>query len=263
MGRLDSLDFTLRIGRKEYEERLAVAQRRLLQLRLHIGGQMGSGEIGPGLLFVFEGSDAGGKGGTIKRLVEPLDPRHYRVSSFAKPTFDEKRHPFLWRFYPYVPGLGGMSVFDRSWYGRVLVERIEGFATESQWGRAYEEIVQFERANALEGVIIVKCWLQISDDEQLRRFEDRQNDPLRRWKITEEDWRNRTKAKEYLIAAEDMFERTDHDLAPWDIFSGEHKRLARVQVLETAIQRVEQGMLRWGMPVPTTDLHSADFHSMD
>ena len=195
MGRLDSLDLTQRIGRKEYEDRLAVLQRRWLHLRLHLGGQMGTGELGPGLLFVFEGSDAAGKGGAIKRLVEPLDPRHYRVSSFAKPTFDEKRHPFLWRFSPYVPGLGGMSVFDRSWYGRVLVERIESFATHDQWSRAYEEIVQFERANALEGVIIVKFWLQISPEEQLSRFEDRQNDPLRRWKITDEDWRNRTKAE--------------------------------------------------------------------
>ncbi|MEY2553823.1 MAG: AMP-polyphosphate phosphotransferase [Ilumatobacteraceae bacterium] len=258
MGRLESLDLTQRLGRKEYEERLTAAQRRLLQLRLHVGGQMGSGELGPGLLFVFEGSDAAGKGGAIKRLVEPLDPRHYHVSSFAKPTFDEKRHPFLWRFYPYVPGLGGMSVFDRSWYGRVLVERIEGFATNDQWGRAYEEIVQFERANALEGVIIVKCWLQISVEEQLRRFEDRQNDPLRRWKITEEDWRNRTKASEYSVAAEEMFERTDHELAPWDIISGENKRLARVQVLEMAIQRVEQGMARWGTPVPPAELLPSD-----
>ena len=146
-----------------------------------------------------------------------------------------------------------MSVFDRSWYGRVLVERIEGFATEDQWLRAYEEIVQFERANALEGVIIVKFWLQISLEEQLKRFEDRQNDPLRRWKITEEDWRNRTKAAEYVIAAEEMFERTDHHLAPWDVISGENKRLARVLVLETSIQRIEQGMARWGMQVPAAD----------
>ncbi|MEP7113376.1 MAG: UDP-galactose-lipid carrier transferase [Ilumatobacteraceae bacterium] len=257
MGRLDSLDLTQRLARKEYEERLVASQRRLLHLRLHVGGQMGDGDLGPGLVFVFEGIDAAGKGGAIKRLVEPLDPRHYRVSSFSKPTFDEKRHPFLWRFYPYVPGLGGMSVFDRSWYGRVLVERIEGFATEEQWSRAYEEIVQFERANALEGVIIVKFWLQISAEEQLKRFEDRQNDSLRRWKITEEDWRNRTKADDYLLAAEEMFERTDHHLAPWDVISGENKRLARVQVMETAIHRVEQGMIRWGMVVPAVDELSA------
>jgi polyphosphate kinase 2 (PPK2 family) len=253
MGRLDDLDLTPRLAAKDYDKRLAAAQRRWLQLRLHIGGQMGSGDLGPGILLVFEGSDAAGKGGAIKRLVEPLDPRHYRVTSFAKPTFDEKRHPFLWRFYPYVPGLGGMSVFDRSWYGRVLVERIEGFATDDQWGRAYDEIVNFERANVLEGVIIVKCWLQISADEQLRRFENRLHDPLRRWKITDEDWRNRDKADQYAVAIEDMFERTDHDLAPWDVISGEQKRFARVQVLETAIRRVEEGMQRWGMAVPSAD----------
>ncbi len=253
MARLDMLDLTPRLGRKEYEKELAALQRRWLQLRLHVGGQMGTGELGPGLLFVFEGSDAAGKGGAIKRLVERLDPRHYRVSSFAKPTFDEKRHPFLWRFYPYVPGHGGMSVFDRSWYGRVLVERVEGFATDEEWGRAYEEIVNFEHTNSLEGVIIVKFWLQISAEEQLRRFEDRQNDPLRRWKITDEDWRNRKKADQYALASEEMFERTDHHLAPWDLISGEQKRHARVQVLATAIKRVEQGMERFGTPVPPSD----------
>jgi polyphosphate kinase 2 (PPK2 family) len=253
MGRLDTLDLSGRLGRKDYARELAVLQRRWLQLRLHIGGEMGSGDLGPGLLFVFEGSDAAGKGGAIKRLVEPLDPRHYRVTSFAAPTYDEKRHPFLWRFYPYVPGRGGMSVFDRSWYGRVLVERVEGFASVQEWSRAYEAIVNFERTNSLEGVIIVKFWLQISPEEQLRRFEDRQNDPLRRWKITEEDWRNRKKADQYATAAEEMFERTDHHLAPWDLVSGEQKRHARVQVLATAIKRVEQGMERWGMPVPSID----------
>ena len=250
MGRLDALDLTPRVGRKEYDERLGAAQRRWLQLRLHIGGQMGSGELGPGLLFLFEGSDAAGKGGAIKRVVEPLDPRHYRVSTFAAPTYDEKRHPFLWRFYPYVPGLGGMSVFDRSWYGRVLVERVEGFATKAQWGRSFEEIVNFERMIVLEGVILVKIWLQISSEEQLRRFKERQSDPLRQWKITDEDWRNRTKADAYAVAAEEMFERTDHHLAPWDLVAGEQKRYGRVKVLETIIQRVEGGMERWGMPVP-------------
>src|SRR6188508_89286 len=161
MTRLERLDLTPRLGRKEYQDRLVAGQRRWLQLRLHIGGQMGSGELGPGLLFVFEGSDAAGKGGAIKRLVEPLDPRHYRVTSFAAPTYDEKRHPFLWRFSRYVPGLGGMSVFDRSWYGRVLVERVERFATVEQWSRAYEEINDFERGLALEGTILVKFWLHL------------------------------------------------------------------------------------------------------
>jgi polyphosphate kinase 2 (PPK2 family) len=250
MGRLDALDLNARLGREEYEGRLLEAQRRWLQLRLHLGGEMGTGELGPGLLFVFEGSDAAGKGGAIRRIVEPLDPRHYRVSSFAKPTFDEKRHNFLWRFFPSVPGLGGLSLFDRSWYGRVLVERIEGFATTDQWSRAYEEIVAFERMIVLEGVILVKFWLQISPEEQLRRFESRQNDPLRQWKITEEDWRNRKKLAEYTLAAEEMFERTDHHLAPWELISGEQKRHARVAVLERIIKRVEQGFARWGWDVP-------------
>jgi len=250
MGRLDTLDLSPRLARKDYDERLLDAQLRWLQLRLHLGGEMGTGELGPGLLVVFEGSDAAGKGGAIKRLVEPLDPRHYRVTSFAKPTFDEKRHSFLWRFFPYVPGLGGMSVFDRSWYGRVLVERVEGFATTDEWKRAYEEIVGFERMTATEGVILVKFWLQISAEEQLRRFEGRENDPLRKWKITDEDWRNRKKADQYAVAAEEMFERTDHHLAPWDIVSGEQKRHARIAVLETLIKRVEQGFARWGWPVP-------------
>jgi polyphosphate kinase 2 (PPK2 family) len=250
MGRLDGLDLTAKLSRAQYDERLVELQRRWLQLRLHIGGQMGTGDLGPGLLFLFEGSDAAGKGGAITRLVEPLDPRHYRVTSFAAPTYHEKRHPFLWRFYPYVPGLGGMSVFDRSWYGRVLVERVEGFATVDQWGRAFEEIVSFERMIVSEGVIVVKFWIHISSEEQLRRFEDRERDPLRRWKITDEDWRNRDKADAYLEAAEEMFERTDHHLAPWNLVSGENKRYARVRVLELAIWRVEHGMTRWGLTVP-------------
>ena len=244
MRRLEALDLTLRLGKSEYEERLVAAQRRTLELRLLLGGQLG-GDIGPGLLVVFEGSDAGGKGGAIKRVVEHLDPRHYRVSAFAKPTTDEKRHHFLWRFYREIPGLGGMSVFDRSWYGRVLVERVEGFASAEQWGRAYDEILQFERTLVLEGVILVKFWLQISPEEQLTRFTARAGDPLRAWKLTDEDWRNRDKADQYADAAEDMLRLTDHDLAPWDLIEAEQKRYARVKVLETLNARIEQGIARW------------------
>jgi len=250
MSRLADLDLDQRISTKVYDQRLELAQRRLLQLRLHLGGQMGTGELGPGLLVVFEGRDAAGKGGAIRRMVEPLDPRHYRVSSYAKPTYDEKRHHFLRRFYRELPGLGGMAVFDRSWYGRVLVERIEGFATTEQWGRAYEEIVSFERTLALEGLILVKFWLHISDDEQLKRFERRASDPLRRWKITDEDARNRKRNPDYDVAAEEMFERTDHRLAPWDLVGANQKRHARVQVIETLNERIVAGMARWGTPVP-------------
>ncbi len=253
MGRLDQLDLSAQIGNNEYEERLYKAQRKLLAIRLELGGHLEDSHLGPGVLVVMEGSDAGGKGGAIKRIVEPLDPRHYRVSAFAKPTFDEKRKHFLWRFWTEVPGLGGFALFDRSWYGRVLVERVEGYATKAQWQRAFDEIVQFERNLVLEGVIIVKFWLQISPDEQLKRFEKRENDPLRRWKLTDEDWRNRDKIDLYDAAVEDMFDKTDHDLAPWHIVSGEQKRHARVEILETLIDRIESGVEAFENPVPDDD----------
>jgi polyphosphate kinase 2 (PPK2 family) len=202
------------------------------------------------LLVVLEGPDAAGKGGAIKRIVENLDPRHYTVRSFSAPTPDEKRHHFLRRFFREIPGLGGMCVFDRSWYGRLLVERVEGYATAEQWQRAFEEIVAFERTLVLEGLILVKFWLHISDAEQLARFNGRQADPLKRWKLTDEDWRNREKTRLYAEAAEDMFARTDHDLAPWDLIAAEQKRFARVAVLERLGLRIEEGMRRWGVDVP-------------
>jgi len=253
VGRLDALDLTAKLPREEYEQRLLVAQRKLLALRLQMGGLLEGSDLGPGVLVVMEGSDAGGKGGAIKRIVQPLDPRHYRVSAFAKPTFDEKTKHFLWRFWKEVPGLGGMALFDRSWYGRVLVERIEGYASKQQWKRAYDEIVQFERNLVLEGVIIAKFWLQISPDEQLKRFEKRGDDPLRRWKLTDEDWRNRDKIELYDAAVEDMFDKTDHDLAPWHVVSGEQKRWARVQVIETLVEQIEAGLAAYDTPIADDD----------
>src|SRR4051794_41351577 len=193
MGRLDDLDLSARLKKKEAAERLDAAQERLLALRLVLGGLVGDRGIGPPVCVLFEGWDASGKGGAIKRLVTELDPRHVRVVQFAAPTYDEKRHHFLWRFWPKLPGWGGMSVFDRSWYGRVLVERVEGFATREQWLRAYDEINSFERSLSDEGMILVKLWLHISDEEQLKRFQRRETDPLKAWKLTDEDWRNREK----------------------------------------------------------------------
>ena len=245
MGRLDEIDLSAKLSTDEYEKRLAAAQERFLELRLRLGGQIGDGGIGPGLLVVLEGSDAGGKGGAIKRVVERLDPRHYSVYSYAKPNDREKRHHFLWRFWTKVPGLGGMCLFDRSWYGRLLVERVEKFATVEQWTRAYDEIVQFERSMVMEGVILVKFWIQVSPEEQLRRFESRQSDKLRTWKLTEEDWRNRDKTEQYNEAIEEMFLRTDHDLARWNLVSGENKKWARVTILETLCDRVDEGLERW------------------
>jgi polyphosphate kinase 2 (PPK2 family) len=248
--RLASVDLSLRLAADEEAEQLARAQHRILHLRLITGGQLGDGRLGPPVCVVFEGWDASGKGGAIKRLVAPLDPRHVRVAQFGAPSSDELRHHFLWRFYPSLPGWGGMAVFDRSWYGRVLVERVEKLATEEQWNRAYEEIKQFEWSLAEEGMILIKIWTHISPDEQLKRFEARQNDPLKRWKLTEEDWRNREKWSQYEEAVEDMLVHTDQPTAPWDVVSAEQKRYGRVAVLRTVIERMEAGMRRWGIEVP-------------
>jgi AMP-polyphosphate phosphotransferase len=255
MGRLDALDLTKSLSREEEERGLDRAWKRLAQLRLTLGGQIGDRRIGPPLCVLFEGWDAAGKGGAIKRLVSPIDPRHVSVVQFAAPTADEKRHHFLWRFWPSLPGWGGMVVLDRTWYGRVLVERVEGFATREQWLRAYDAINSFERGLTDEGMILVKLWLHISAEEQLERFQDRQQDPLKSWKLTEDDWRNRERRPEYLDAIEDMLARTDQPLAAWDLIEAESKRYARVKVIETVCARIEEGMRRWGMepPAPLPD----------
>jgi len=253
MAELEDVDLSLQLSRSEEQVRLVEGQRRLLELRLVNGGQLTGGKLGPPVCILFEGWDASGKGGAIKRLLAPLDPRHVRVASFAAPTPDEKRHHFLWRFYPVLPGWGGLAVLDRSWYGRVLVERVEGFATEEQWGRAYEEITNFERSLALEGMVLIKVWMHISHDEQLRRFERRQADPLKEWKLGPEDWRNREKRGVYEAALRDMLSLTDHELGPWDVVPAEDKRYARVCVLETVIARVEAGMRREGVEPPAVD----------
>jgi AMP-polyphosphate phosphotransferase len=251
MGALDELDLSQKLSREDEAERLEGARRRLTQLRLTLGGLIGSGELGPPVCVLFEGEDASGKGGAIRRLVSELDPRHVRVVQFAAPTHDEKRHHFLWRFFPSLPGWGGMAVFDRSWYGRVLVERVEGFATREQWMRAYDEINGFERSLAAEGTILVKFWLHISADEQLKRFKRREKDPLKAWKLTDEDWRNREKRDEYKQAVEDMVARTSIEPhAQWHLIPAESKRYARVAVIDTVIAEIEAGMRRHGLEAP-------------
>ena len=253
MSRLAKVDLSAKLPRKKALARLEAAQLRLLRLRLILGGQVGDHRIGPPLCVVFEGWDASGKGGAIKRLVGPLDPRHVRVAQFAAPTYDEKRHHFLWRFWPVLPGWGGMAVLDRSWYGRVLVERVEGFATKEQWTRAYDEIVEFERTITAEGMIVVKFWLHVSEKEQLRRFRSRAGDPLRSWKLTDEDWRNREKRPRYEAAVEDMLRRTDHPRAPWLVIPGDDKKLARVLVVEAVCRAVEQALTARGYDLSEAD----------
>jgi AMP-polyphosphate phosphotransferase len=250
VGKLDELDLSLSLSREEEAKRLSAAQNRLLELRLVLGGLIGDQGLGPPLCIVFEGWDASGKGGAIRRLVASLDPRHVRVKQFAAPTPDEKRHHWLWRFWPALPGWGGMAVFDRSWYGRVLVERVEGYAEEAAWRRAYEETRDYEQMLVAEGMVLVKLWLHVSDAEQLERFEKRAKDPLKAWKLTDEDWRNREKRADYELAIEDMLAETSTTFAPWTLVEADSKRYARVKVVETVIAAAEDGMRRHGMKVP-------------
>ena len=253
MGRLDEVDLSVDYPKGKALKKLARAQARLTALRLTLGGQLGSGELGPPVLVLMEGWDASGKGGAIKRLVFPLDPRHVRVAQFAAPTPDELRHHFLWRFQSALPGWGGMAVLDRSWYGRVLVERVEGLTEKKVWKRAYREISGFEEGLADEGAVIIKFWLHISPEEQLKRFEAREKDPFKQWKLTDEDWRNRKRRPEYEEAVEEMLDRTDTEMAPWFVIPGESKRYARVAVIETVNARIEAGMKRWGIEPPALD----------
>ncbi|NJK91693.1 MAG: UDP-galactose-lipid carrier transferase [Blastochloris sp.] len=226
MGLLDSLDLTKQIEEKsEYKEKLQkyqlellMLQRKLLESRLNV-------------MMVFEGPDAAGKGGVIKRFNEHLDPRHIRVYSTVKPTNEELRHHYLWRFWTKTPGQGEIAIFDRSWYGRVLVERVEGFATKTEWKRAYEEINQWEKTMVDNGTILLKFYLQITKEEQLIRFKKREEDPYKRWKINDEDWRNREKWALHNEAAEEMFEKTSPGHAPWHLVEGNFKWHARVKVL--------------------------------
>ena len=244
MSRLDALDLSLKLSRAQEEERLDAAQRRLLELRLALAGVTGEGVPGPGVCVLFEGWDAAGKGGAIKRLVARLDPRHVSVATFAAPSEHELRQHFLWRFGPALPARGEMTVLDRSWYGRVLVERVEGLADEAVWRRAYEEIAGFERALALDGTVLIKFWLHISSDEQLRRFEARAADPLKSWKLTDEDWRNRDRRADYEAAVEDMLRWTDLPHAPWHLVEADSKRYARVRVAETVVGELERALAR-------------------
>lgn len=254
MGGLVDCDLTFHIPKREAEERIQRAQRRLLLLRLIAGGIFDrSGVLGPPVCVVFEGWDASGKGGAIRSLVTPMDPRHVRVVGIAAPTYDEKRHHFLARFWPLLPGWGGMTVLDRSWYGRVLVERVEGFATTDQWQRAYDEINDMETTLVDEGMVLIKFWMHVSDAEQLTRFKERDREPLKRWKLTAEDWRNREKRDLYEAAVDEMLARTDRPKAPWTVVPGEDKRTGRVIVLERVNAILEEALRERGLAIPDLD----------
>ena len=194
------------------------------------------------LVAAFEGNDAAGKGGSIRRVTGAIDPRRFKVHSVAAPTDEEKARPYLWRFWRRIPGKGDVAVFDRTWYGRVLVERIEGFCSEADWIRAYDEINDFEEQLVAEGIVLVKFWLAISKDEQLRRFKEREKTPYKRYKITDEDWRNREKWDAYRIAVGDMIDRTSSEYAPWTLVESEDKNYGRVKILATICDRLEAAL---------------------
>jgi len=194
------------------------------------------------MVLVFEGWDAAGKGSAIRRVTQAMDPRLYRVVGIAAPTDEERAQHYLWRFWRHLPRAGHTTLFDRSWYGRVLVERVEQFATAAQWGRAYNEIVDFEEQLTEAGIVVCKFWLHISPEEQLRRFKERQTVDYKNYKITEEDWRNREKWPDYARAVEEMVERTSTEFAPWTVVAGNNKKFARVQILRTITDRLEAAL---------------------
>ena len=233
-GVLSGIDLSKSLTEEEYKTRLKKLQKRLAELhselyRLRIPVVIG-----------FEGWDAGGKGGAIKRLTSNLDPRGYRVNPTAAPNDIEKVHHYLWRFWNSVPKAGHIAIFDRTWYGRVMVERIEGFCSEAEWRRAYQEINEMESHMANAGAVVLKFWLHIDKDEQERRFRERQANPAKQWKITDEDWRNREKWDQYEEAVNEMLIRTSTTYAPWIVVEGNDKRYARVKVLQTVVDALEK-----------------------
>ncbi len=227
---LENVDLTLALDKEEYEQELRELQTTLRSRQIELA------ERKRPIIIVYEGWDAAGKGGNIKRLTERLDPRFFTVYGIGKPTQDELDHHYLWRFWTKLPARDHLVIFDRSWYGRVLVERVEGLATEPEWQRAYGEINNFEKLLIDDGTIILKLWLQVSADEQLRRFERRLEDPTKRWKMNDEDWRNRAKWSQYEAAIEDMLRETSTKVAPWVVVEGNDKRWARIKALRTVVE---------------------------
>lgn len=237
MGVLDTLDYDKSVDSKdEYEKKLRKDQRKLLEQQLKLRQEERS------VILVFEGWDAAGKGGAIRRMTEQLDPRGYHVWPIGPPSEDERRHHYLWRFWKRLPDRGAIAVFDRSWYGRVLVERVEGLARKPEWKRAYREINEFERMLCDDGNILIKMFLAITKDEQLRRFKDRESNPLKYWKLGPEDWRNREKWDAYERAVCDMVDRTSTEPAPWHLVEANDKRWARVKILETVCDSIEKAL---------------------
>lgn len=241
MKKLKDLDLSLKTDKKTYKTQLKELQYEMLNAQQFLF----KNKIA--LVLAFEGMDAAGKGGAIKRLTERIDPRGLVVHPISAPQPHELRYHYLQRFWRKLPQHGQISIFDRSWYGRVLVERIEGFATENAWKRAYKEINDFEKQLTDEEYIVIKFWIHIDSEEQLKRFNDRAQDPYKAWKLTEEDWRNRDKFDLYGEAADEMFEKTDTENAPWHLIPGNDKLYARIEILKKVIAHIKKEAARRGL----------------
>ena len=233
---LDRIELSQTVSRADYEKRVPELQARLSRLARKLSKRKKSA------ILLFEGDDAAGKGGAIRRIIPALTAGQFRVIPIAAPTEEERSHHYLWRFYRHLPRRGKITIYDRSWYGRVLVERVEGFATPVEWSRAYAEINDFERELVEDGIVLVKFFLRVSPEEQLRRFQEREREPWKQHKITPEDYRNREKRNQYEEAAAEMIARNSTEFAPFTLVSGEDKRHARVSVLEAVCRRIEESL---------------------
>jgi polyphosphate kinase 2 (PPK2 family) len=233
---LDRLDLDRKLDKKDYQDELAKQQGRLNTLTRQNRFEKFS------VVAAFEGCDAAGKGGAIRRVTQSLDARKYDVIPIAAPTDEEKARPYLWRFWRHIPERGRVAIFDRSWYGRVLVERVEGYCSEADWMRGFQEINDFEGQLVKNRTIVVKFWLQISKDEQLRRFKEREETPFKKHKITDEDWRNREKWDAYKVAVCEMIDRTSTELAPWTLVGANDKYSARIHVLRRLSDAIEAAL---------------------
>ena len=231
---LSKVDLSKSYEKEEYKKKLKALQNRLEILHSEVYKRRIP------VVLAFEGWDAGGKGGAIKRLTEKMDPRGYEVIPSAAPNDIEKAHHYLWRYWRAMPKDGHVAIFDRSWYGRVMVERIEGFCTPEEWKRAYKEINEMEAQLAASGAVIIKFWMQIDKEEQEKRFHERMENPEKNWKITDEDWRNRAKWDQYEKAVDEMLIRTSTSYAPWVVVEGNCKYYARIKVLETFVEALEK-----------------------
>ncbi|MFN5516152.1 MAG: polyphosphate:AMP phosphotransferase [Cyanobacteriota bacterium] len=235
---LDAVDLSLNLGKEDYRQQLRDEQIALRRLQAELFQQQIP------VIALFEGWDAAGKGGAIKRLTDTLDPRSYRVNAFAAPTPEEARYHYLWRFWRKIPEGGRIGIFDRSWYGRVMVERVEGFASEMEWRRAYQEINEFEAQLTTSGYVVVKFFLHISPEEQLRRFQERAQDSFKQYKLTDEDWRNREKSPLYAVAINQMIARTSTPAAPWNVIPANDKYYARVAVIQAVVKAIQVELRR-------------------